>query len=101
MNLFGSQSSTGKEKTRVQPGQFKESSMQSALIDKIYTRPLGLSTHRTTTIPMTRLEFQKVFLRFQLGRATAEDLLRYVYVQGWDAGEFVDANNIEIGEELL
>ena len=80
--------------------------MESALISRIYNTPIRLSTftpavHRTQTVPMTRLEFQKVFLRFQLGRVTGEDLLRYRYAEGWDAGQFYDANNIELGEESL
>lgn len=106
MNLFGIWPLAGNEKTRLQPGQFKESSMESALVTRIYTPPARLSTcgprvHLTRKIPITRLEFQKIYLRFQLGRVTGEDLLRYRYVEGWDAGQFYDANNFELGEELF
>jgi len=45
---------------------------------------------------MSPVEVQKVYLRFSLGRDTAEDRQRYRFGEGWSVGAFVDGNAIEV-----
>lgn len=58
-----------------------------------------ISNRKCEYSPMTAIEFHKLFLRFQLERATEQDWGRWVFGHLMTAAQFYDLNRIELVEE--
>jgi hypothetical protein len=95
VKLFGIWPLAGKEKTRVQPGQFKEQSMESALISQSYRRRPEVSTGARTSVVMTYDQARAAWMRRVIGIPADTDPRVY----GATMPDYIVNNNIQIAED--